>query len=433
MSGQVLGVALASAYLKQLIESDDLLSDCWIEGEITELFQSRQGHVYFTLCEGTTTLRSVMFRGNALRQRRTFQAGEQVVAHGRFSIYEQQGRYQLIADSVQPAGLGIQALQFELLRQKLEAEGLFEESRKRPLPVSPRCIAVVTSADGAVWHDIQNVLKRRYPLAHLILSPATVQGKDAPTSLVAALERVIHDGRAELVIVGRGGGSADDLACFNDEQVVRALFACPIPTVSAVGHETDWTLCDLVADLRAPTPSAAAEMVSPSILDLFDEIDDLATRLSDATDRHLSTQRGRSDRLKDAVLRQSPLSSIRDHLPYLEQFDVRIGAAGHASIERDLSETRLLRTRAGHAWSGLTNERHWRVSLREVSLRSLEPRAVLERGYALVALNGDGIPARSVREAKPGQSARISLSDGELTAKVEDVHPAQPMTRSSAS
>lgn len=433
MSGQVLGVALASAYLKQLIESDDLLSDCWIEGEITELFESRQGHVYFTLSEGQTTLRSVMFRGNAVRQRRAVKAGEQVVAHGRFSIYEQQGRYQLIADSVQPAGLGIQALQFELLRQKLEAEGLFEESRKRPLPVSPRCIAVVTSADGAVWHDIQNVLRRRYPLAHLMLSPATVQGKDAPDSIVNALDRVIQDGRAEVVIVGRGGGSADDLASFNDERVVRALFACPIPTVSAVGHETDWTLCDLVADVRAPTPSAAAEIVSPSIVDLYDEIDDLAGRLSDATDRQLSALRGSASRLKDALARQSPLSSIRDHQPYLEQFALRIGAAGHTGIERDLSETRLLRTRAEHAWSGLTNERHWRVSLREVSLRSLEPRAVLDRGYALISLNGDGIPARSVSEAKPGQSARISLSDGDLTATVEAVHPAHQATRSSQS
>jgi exodeoxyribonuclease VII large subunit len=433
MSGQVLGVGLASAYLKQLIESDDLLSDCWIEGEITELFQSRQGHVYFTLCEGQTTLKTVMFRGHALRQRRAFQAGEQVVAHGRFSIYEQQGRYQLIADAVQPAGLGIQALQFELLRQKLEAEGLFEESRKRQLPASPRCIAVVTSADGAVWHDIQHVLRRRYPLAHLMLSPATVQGKDAPESIVGALERVVQDGRADVVIIGRGGGSADDLACFNDERVVRALFACPIPTVSAVGHETDWTLCDLVADLRAPTPSAAAEMVSPSVIDFYDEVDDLTTRLSDAAERQLADARSVAARLNDALLRQSPLGAIRDHQPYLEQFALRIAAAGHATIERDRSVSRLMRTRAAHAWSGLTNERHWRVSLREVSLRSLEPRAVLQRGYAVVAFNGDGTPARSVDEAKPGQSARISFSDGDLTATVESVHRAKPETRSTAS
>jgi exodeoxyribonuclease VII large subunit len=425
MSGQVLGVTLASAYLKQLIESDDLLSDCWIEGEITELFQSRQGHVYFTLCEGQTTLRSVMFRGNAVRQRRAFQAGEQVVAHGRFSIYEQQGRYQLIADSVQPAGLGIQALQFELLRQKLEAEGLFEESRKRPLPVSPRTIAVVTSADGAVWHDIQNVLRRRYPLAHLMLSPATVQGDQAPASVVAALERVIQDGRADVVIVGRGGGSADDLACFNDERVVRSLFACPIPTISAVGHETDWSLCDLVADLRAPTPSAAAEIVSPSIIDLFDEVDDSRTRLNDAVDRQIGTHQNSAIRLRESLRRQSPLSSIRDHQPFLEQFALRIAASGHSTIERDMSHARLLRARAGHAWSEVTNERHWRVSLREVSLRSLEPKAVLKRGYAVVSLGDDGLPARSVKEAKPGGSARICLSDGDLTATINTVEPSR--------
>jgi len=424
MSAQVLGVALASAYLKQLIESDDLLSDCWIEGEITELFQSRQGHVYFTLCEGQTTLRSVMFRGNAVRQRRTFQAGEQVVAHGRFSIYEQQGRYQLIADSVQPAGLGIQALQFELLRQKLEAEGLFEESRKRPLPVAPRTIAVVTSADGAVWHDIQHVLRRRYPLAHLMLSPTTVQGDLAPASIVTALERVVEDGRAEVVIVGRGGGPADDLACFNDERVVRALFACPIPTISAVGHETDWTLCDLVADLRAPTPSAAAEIVSPSIVDLFDEVDDLKTRLNDAAERQLSALGAHTGRLGERLRRESPLAAIRDHLPYLEQFAVRIGAAGHANIERDMSRIRLLQTRAGHAWSGMTNERHWRISLREATLRSLEPKAVLKRGYAVVSLGEDDLPARSVGEAKPGGSARICLSDGDLMATINTVEPA---------
>src|SRR6478752_6280485 len=324
MAGQVLGGADVSAYLKQLIESDDFLSDLWVEGEISDYFVSRQGHIYFTLNDEGATLKCVMFKGSAIRQRGNTQSGDHVAAHGRFSIYEQQGRYQLYADLIQPAGLGLQALQFELLRQKLEAEGLFDLSRKRALPPAPKVIGVVTSADGAVWHDIQQVLRRRYPFAHLILSPTSVQGDRAPASIVAALQRLIEDGRSEVIIVGRGGGSAEDLSAFNDEHVIRAAFASTVPIVSAVGHETDWTLLDLVADLRAPTPSAAAELVTPSI---ESELESLAASLLlriSHFERELTSRTMDVERLVARLDRVGPVTSIPTHFDFVDSSNARL-------------------------------------------------------------------------------------------------------------
>ena len=208
MTASVVPVGLLSSYLRQLIENDPLLADIWIEGEVSSVFTSRSGHVYFTLSEPEAQLKCVLFRGYAQRQRLLPVPGDQIAAHGRISIYERDGTYQLTADVIEHAGQGLMALQFERLRQRLESEGLFDVARKRPLPSMPRCIGVVTSAEGAVWHDILTVLRRRYPLAHVILSPAPVQGAAAPDGIVAALARLQRDGRAELVIVARGGGSS---------------------------------------------------------------------------------------------------------------------------------------------------------------------------------------------------------------------------------
>lgn len=425
MASQILDVSIATAYLRQMIETDDLLGDCWIRGEVSERFEAKSGHIYFTLLEGQSALKSVIFRGNALRQRRPFRDGDQVVAHGRFSIYEQRSTYQLIADSVQPAGLGIQALQLELLRQKLEAEGLFDESRKRPLPAMPKTIGVVTSVDGAVWHDIQTVLRRRYPLAHLLLSPASVQGETAPAGIVTALDRLIADGRAEVIVIGRGGGAAEDLAAFNDERVVRAIFASPIPTVSAIGHETDWTLSDLVSDLRAPTPSAAAEIVSPSL-------DELASYVA-ALEAHqrstvLADMAGKSiglTRFADAMQRHSPRRDIDRLRPRLGHAVVRIVAAGHTNVERIAARTEALAAGGRHQWSLAGAAQESRLSIAHSALRTLEPRSVLNRGFAFVSHAETGLPIRSVHDAEPGESATIGLRDGDIAATVNAIHPSR--------
>ena len=251
--------------IRELLDSDPLLADLWISGEVLEATVSRSGHVFFTLSGEGSQLRCVMFRMNALRQRSLPSPGSACIAHGKVEIYATEGTVQFYVDLVEDAGVGLAALELELLRQQLEAEGLFAESRKRSLPPNPGTIGVITSSTGAVWHDIQNVVRRRNPFAGLLLSSVAVQGDAASSDIVAALQTLILDGRPDVILIARGGGSASDLSAFNDERLLRAVFASPIPVVSAIGHETDWTLIDLVADVRAPTPSAAAELITPPI------------------------------------------------------------------------------------------------------------------------------------------------------------------------
>lgn len=268
MSSRILGISLLTSYLREVIETDELLQDVWLEGEVSNFTVAASGHAYFTLKDSQAVIDGVMWKATRARQAYAPKVGDQIVAHGSVTIYDRTSKYQLKADVVQPAGVGILQLQLEQLRQRLEAEGLFDPSRKRALPLFPRRIGVVTSATGAVWHDIQHVIARRYPLAELILSPAAVQGAAAAASMIEALAAINDSGNVDLIILARGGGSIEDLWSFNDEQLIRAIFSSRSPVVSAVGHETDITLADYVADLRAPTPSAAAEMVVPDIREL---------------------------------------------------------------------------------------------------------------------------------------------------------------------
>lgn len=418
MPSQVMGVALISAYLKQLLESDDLLGDCWIEGEISEFFQSRQGHIYFTLVEENATLRCVLFRGNAARQRSRFGNGDQVVVHGHFSIYEQQGRYQLYADSVQPAGLGLAALEFERLRQKLEEEGLFDVSRKRAIPSIPKRIGVVTSADGAVWHDIQRVLERRFPLVELLLSPATVQGSTAPASIVQALTALIAFGECDTIIVGRGGGSADDLAAFNDEAVARAIFASPVPVISAVGHETDWSLADLVADLRAPTPSAAAELASPSMTDLLDDIASAQDRLGTTVSRAFEFRQHQLDGLTRRLAQRNPALQIERIRGELVMMKRALSVAVQNTVRSHHASMTQIRGRAKIGWNQSLREKTWQTAVRSTAIESLNPVSVLSRGFALVSDEASGRVLQSVHDTEPGNSVRISMADGYLLSDI---------------
>lgn len=433
MPGQVMGVALVSAYLKQLLESDDLLGDCWIEGEISEYFQSRQGHIYFTLIEENATLRCVLFRGNAMRQRSRFGNGDQIVVHGHFSIYEQQGRYQLYADSVQPAGLGLAALELERLRQKLEAEGLFDPSRKRPLPAIPTRVGVVTSADGAVWHDIQRVLERRFPLVELLLSPATVQGSSAPASIVTALSLLIEYGACDVIIVGRGGGSADDLAAFNDESVVRAIFGSPVPVISAVGHETDWSLADLAADVRAPTPSAAAELASPSRIDLLDDIADAQDRLATIMNRTIEYRQHQLAAVTRRLAQRSPALQIERIRSELVMMRGALGHAADARLTMLRSQTAQFHGRASQRWQDGLREKSWAAALRTAALGTLNPAAVLSRGFALMESEQTGKVLRSINDIAPGEIARVSMIDGYLLSEIREQVPARVNPESDAS
>jgi exodeoxyribonuclease VII large subunit len=387
-------VSEITAYLKELFQIDPVLADIWVRGEASNISRPASGHYYFSLKDMDASLRCVCFKQQARYLSYLPDDGDAILAHGRIGIYEATGQYQLYIDLIQPDGVGLLAAQFERLRLQLEREGLFDEARKRPLPIAPHCIGVVTSASGAVWHDIQTVVARRYPLTSLVLAPASVQGSAAPAEIVQSIAALQADGRAEVIIVGRGGGSAEDLAPFNDEAVVRAIFACRIPVVSAVGHETDITLADLVADVRAPTPSAAAELCTPDVAAITDDLH-AAMRAIAALMRDDLEQRA-SD--LDALCR-----NLRRVSPTLRAEQLR---------QRIDERTRILSALVSQA---LIVDRE-RLGARLAALAALNPTAVLERGYALVSDANTGAIIRRAGDGERSRTLRIRVADGAFGA-----------------
>ena len=396
MISRILKVSLLTSYLREVIEADDLLQDVWIEGEVSSFTVAASGHAYFTLKDSQSVIDGVMWKTTRAHQRYVPKVGDQIVAHGSVTIYDRSSKYQLKADVVQPAGVGILQLQLEQLRLRLEAEGLFDLSRKRPIPLFPRRIGVVTSPTGAVWHDIQNVIARRYPLAELILSPATVQGAAAPASLIAALRAINEVGDVDIVVIARGGGSVEDLWSFNDEQLVRAVFSSKLPVVSAVGHETDTTLVDFVADLRAPTPSAAAEMIVPDI----EELRAFAVELQRRAGRAMADE----------------LADLRHTTVLLQQRLARVSPA--RQIVRQRLELTEARARLMSGMSRLVEQKRHDLELQRTVLRALDPAALFRRGFAFVAIDDSPAPVRSIALLGQGQHIRATFSDGSALAQV---------------
>jgi exodeoxyribonuclease VII large subunit len=388
-------VSEITEYLKELFQIDPVLSDIWVRGEASNVSRPSSGHLYFSLKDTDATLRCVCFKQQVRYLSFTPRDGDAVMAHGRIGIYEGSGQYQLYIDLIQPDGVGLLAAQFERLRMQLEMEGLFDEARKRPLPPAPACIGVVTSPTGAVWRDIQTVVARRYPLTSLLLAPAAVQGASAPAEIIAALADLQADGRADVIVVARGGGSAEDLAAFNDESVVRAMFASRVPIVSAVGHETDVTLADLVADVRAPTPSAAAELCTPDVREIARDVHLAARALTELARDDLDRRREALNDLRAALVRASPARRA-------EQLAQRID-------ERT-------RTLAALVQRALLVQRE-RLHARTAALDALNPRAVLERGYALVSDAQSGELLRDAASGYPGRAITIRVADGAFGAR----------------
>ena len=306
MTAGVVSVEDLSSYIRSLLERDALLQDVWVEGEVSRFTIASSGHAYLTLQQDSARIDGVMWRALVGRQRFIPRVGDNIVVHGKITTYDRQGKYQLLADVFQPAGIGILQLRLEQLRQKLEAEGLFDPARKRELPLFPRRIGVATSATGAVWHDIQTVIGRRYPLAELVLAPTLVQGDGAPDAIVSALALLQGEPDLDLIILARGGGSMEDLWCFNDERVARAIFASRYPVISAIGHETDVTIADYVADIRAPTPSAAAELAVPSREELAGFLNGLTTHAAMLVEQRIETATAQLSALVHRLERTSP-------------------------------------------------------------------------------------------------------------------------------
>jgi exodeoxyribonuclease VII large subunit len=400
------------------------LRDLWVEGEVGQVSLSAAGHCYFTLKDERAQLSCVIFRDERRQTPFEPRTGLRIVAHGRVDVFEQQGHYQLYVDSLQPAGLGDLALRLEASKARLAAEGLFEAARKRPLPAWPQRVGVVTSAQGAVLHDIRRVLQRRWPLVRVVLAPCLVQGDGAPASILAALRRAARwreaDAGVDLVILARGGGSLEDLWAFNDERVVRAVAAFPVPVVVGVGHETDVTLVEFAADVRAATPSVAAELAVPSrpeqvaaLHTLRGRLDTAALRaLRGATDGLAAERRG-LDRLRPAAV----LAAEREKVGLL------LERAARATLGA-LAEDRRALARAAERLPLLTRARLVRAAtdLRaaQTGLVALSPYATLERGYALVR-RADGSVVREAAAQAAGDMLDVRLARGSLDVRVERV------------
>lgn len=385
-------VSQVTAYLKDVLEMDQVVQDVWVSGEVSNLARPASGHSYFSMRDASATVRCVMFRGS--KGADVLDNGAAVIAHGRFSIYEARGDLQMIVNIVQPEGVGELQLQLEQLKLKLETEGLFDPSRKRDLPAFPQRIGVITSPSGAVWHDIQNVISRRFPLVELVLAAAPVQGDTAAPGIVDAFRALNDEPNIDLIILARGGGSLEDLWPFNEEAVARAIYTSKLPVISAVGHETDFTIADLVADHRAPTPSAAAEMAVPDRAELLMAVGEAARSMEIDIATLLDSQSYRLDGLYARLSRSKPdLDTLR-----LRIDDLLREAATHIRHNMELSAERV---------ASLSSQ-----------LEALSPKDTLRRGYAIVEGASSGEIVESPDQVTVGDSVRVTLSQGGFDADV---------------
>jgi exodeoxyribonuclease VII large subunit len=368
---QVYTVAQITGYLRDVLESDGVLADIWISGEVSNLSGSSAGHLYFTLKDEASQMRCVLF--NRKRLSVEMENGIAVVAHGRISLYEVSGAVQLYVDMIQPTGVGILHMEFERLKAKLAEEGLFEPARKRPLPEYPERIGIVTSPGGAVLHDITNIISRRYPLVELVLAPTTVQGESAVQGIINALNALNDREDIDLIIIARGGGSIEDLWAFNDEKVARAIYSSKTPVINGVGHDTDFTIADFVADKRAPTPSAAAELAVPH---------------RDEIETHLQSY--------IATMAASLSNGIERSRQHADELYATISTQVKNGISINIETLRG----------------------QEIKLDSLSPLATLERGYALVQSHANGEIISNISQVERGDMIKVQVSDGQFNSRV---------------
>lgn len=394
MEQKILEVRQVNVYLKNLMDQDPMLQGLMIRGELSNYKVYPSGHHYFTLKDSESALRCVMFRSSAGRLRFRPENGTKVIASGQITVYPRDGAYQLYCNALTPEGAGDLSVAFEQLKKKLSEEGLFDEAYKKALPKYPHRIAIITSSAGAAIHDMLRILKARYPLSKVLLLPVRVQGTEAPPEIVGAIRYANRFQLADLIITGRGGGSMEDLWAFNDERVARAIFESHIPVISAVGHEPDVTISDYVADLRAATPSNAAELAVPDQNELYQEIDLFQRRMEQAMKRRLKLSRQQLDVLSSSRVLRSPGQYFADRRVSMEHLVQQLQTGIRAEL------------------------RNKRSGLREyaAALDAMSPLKVLSRGYSLVL--SEGAPVRSVHQLKSGDLIQLRLSDGEANARV---------------
>ncbi len=396
MAETVFSVIELNRYIKSLLDKDNRLFSVFVRGEISNWKLHYSGHAYFSLKDEKSTVRAVMFKSSASRLKFLPENGQKVIAAGRVSVYERDGQYQLYVDDLLAEGIGDLHYQYEQLIKKLEQEGLFDKARKKPLPKYPRKIGVVTSSTGAAVRDILNILSRRWKHANVYLYPVLVQGKDAPPQIIEALRYL--DKKTDVIITGRGGGSMEDLWAFNDENVARTIAAMHTPVISAVGHETDFTISDFAADLRAPTPSAAAELAVPDEFELRQSILQMQARLHNAVSSIVSKKRIQVQAFLERPVLQKPNEIIDRNQLYLD------------SILKDLTNA---------AQIALSQKKESLASL-SAKLDSLSPLSVLGRGYA-IAETQTGTVIKSVKQINKGEHLTLTLTDGKASCQVEEI------------
>lgn len=398
MAQQVLSISQISEYIRSMMDNDHLLNQVAVRGEISNYKLYPSGHHYFTLKDETSALKCVMFKGNALRLRFRPENGMKIIAIGKVSVYPRDGAYQLYCQSMTVDGIGDLYAAFEQLKAKLAAQGLFAPEHKKPLPRYPGTIGIITSSAGAAIHDMLRILNKRYPLTQVRLLPVRVQGAEAPGEIAAAIRYANHYHLADLLIVGRGGGSIEDLWAFNDERVAYAIYESEIPIISAVGHEPDVTISDYVADVRAATPSNAAELAVPDQASLMQAMDESLSAISSALNRQLKGARQQLTALSSAPVLSSPMVYLSHKRNELDHIQTRLISAQNQEIHRQ--KQRFISYTA--------------------KLDAMSPLKVMSRGYSMAATK-DGEILRSVKQTMPGSEITVTLPDGKLNAVVSDV------------
>jgi exodeoxyribonuclease VII large subunit len=438
---KVLSVKDLTRYIKMKLEGDSVLQDVWVRGELSNFTHHSSGHMYFTLKDADSRVKCIMFASNNQRLGFIPRDGSKVVARGNISVFERDGQYQMYVTHMQQDGIGNLYLAFEQLKKKLGEEGLFSPERKRPIPKFPRTIGVVTSPTGAAVRDIVTTLQRRYPTASILLFPVLVQGAQAAPSIARAIEAMNRHGEADVLIVGRGGGSLEELWAFNEEMVARSIFRSAIPVISAVGHETDFTIADFVADLRAATPTAAAELAVPHHLELRQHIVHLSQRLVKGLSAQVSVKKEQLSRLRRSPVLTQPkrqlqepaqrLDRLREQLVYRLRERVSASKESAMKLERKLSahnpkqqlgfakkRVEVARHQLLQSMQSVSKEsRHrWTMQLRQ--LDALSPLKVMQRGYSLAYDDQEKRIIKSIRQVQPGDMIRIRLTDGKLDCHV---------------
>lgn len=395
----VLSVSEINRYIKEIISRDLILSNLWVRGEISNYKNHYSGHMYFTIKDETSLIKCVMFRTYNSSLKFVPENGMKVIIKGYISVFERDGQYQLYAEEMQPDGIGSLHIAFEQLKRKLEAEGLFDTVYKKKIPVMPKAIGVVTSSTGAVIRDILNVLNRRFHNFNLKLYPVAVQGESAPRQISRALDKLNELKSVDVIIIARGGGSLEELWAFNEETVARSIFKSQIPVISAVGHETDFTIADFVADMRAPTPSAAAELVMPEKAVILDRIESMTARIRNAVKRNYSLNAAKLEKIKNSMIFKQPYDRIYQERLRLDILSKYIYKGLAISQERKKS----------------------RLGLLVGKLDALSPLTILARGYSISKSLETGSIIRSVNNVKSGDAIQINVMDGRINCSVKDI------------